>query len=109
MQVCSVTITYSFNFDGAQLGLSTDMKLSLLVNICLMIPTKGHVDDVGYICSLELLNLLGRKVGVILRWIDLVSLTPDICVRLDGVEALSILRLDQSLTQRLPVQQWPGR
>jgi hypothetical protein len=55
-----------------------------MIYVCLVIPSESQVNNIGLFYSLKLLNLLWSKVGVVLSWINLESLSVDIniCVRL---------------------------
>ena len=47
-----------------------------------MIPSEGHIYYIRVLLTLELLDLLGSEIAVVLGGIDLKALTPyvDICV-----------------------------
>ena len=46
-----------------------------------MVPSEGHIDDVWSLLTLERLDVLGREVGELLTRVDLVALSPYVCVR----------------------------
>ena len=48
-----------------------------------MVPSEGHIDDVWSLLALERLDVLWREVGELLTRVDLVALSPDVCVRVN--------------------------
>ena len=56
-----------------------------------MVPTKGDINDVGFIFSSKGLQVLGRVVGVVLLDVNLLSLSPNIDIGLHLGESLSSL------------------
>lgn len=82
-EVFPVAIAHSLNLDRAQLGLRTDVQLAVGVDVSFMIPAERHVHNVWFVSTLEVLNLFRREVAVVLRWVNLVALAPDIYVCID--------------------------
>ena len=82
-KIWAISISDSFNLNRAELCFSANIELSLVVDICLMIPTKAHVNDIWLVFTLELLNFLWCEVGVVLGWVHLKSLSVDINICVD--------------------------
>lgn len=66
MQSLSIAISDAIYLKRGELCFGTYVQLALLVDIRLMIPAKGNIDDIRLVLTLELLNLLWSEVAILL-------------------------------------------
>lgn len=60
-----------------------------------MIPAERDINNVGLLGSFEVLDFLRSKIAVVLRWVDLESLAPDVYIRFQALHPGHVLIFDQ--------------
>jgi len=84
-QIFSITIPHSFNFNRTQFRFLTHIKFSFWVNICFMIPSECHINNIRFIFSFELLYFFRSEIGIILCGVNLKSFSKNIYIRIDFI------------------------
>ena len=64
MQILSIAISHTLHLDRSELRFGTHVQFALLIDIRLMVPSKGNIDDIWLVLALELLNLFRSEVAI---------------------------------------------